>query len=446
MPVPSESRAATRRWFAAVLCVAVAARVTVAMLLGDSVSPLPGIFDQVSYHTLAIRVLEGHGFSFGSTWWPATAANAPTAHWSFPYVLYLAGVYGLGGPHPVIARILQALVVGVLHPWLTYRIATRLFGARVGLASAAIVAVYAYFIYYAAALLTESFYLVAILWSVDTALALADGTVDAARRRALWRRLGFALAVAVLLRQVVAVIVPVVLFWAWWHDGGRRRASAVYALGALFIIIAAVVPWTARNYVAFHRFVPLNTNAGFAFYWGNHPIHGSTFVPILPDGTYAKLIPSDLNGLNEAAMDRELMRRGLEVVRADPARFVRLSASRLKEYVKFWPSYDSGRVSNWARVLSFGLCLPLILAGTAIAATRPVGNSRGRGPLGRPGVWLLLAVAGVYGTVHLLSWTLIRYRLPVDAVMMPFAGLAAVACWDLARAGRRGSGDATGPA
>jgi len=27
---------------------------------------------------------------------------------------------------------------------------------------------------------------------------------------------------------------------------------------------------------------------------------------------------------------------------------------------------------------------------------------------------------------HLLSWALIRYRLPVDAALMPFAGLAVV--------------------
>jgi hypothetical protein len=32
----------------------------------------------------------------------------------------------------------------------------------------------------------------------------------------------------------------------------------------------------------------------------------------------------------------------------------------------------------------------------------------------------------VYTAVHLLSWTLIRYRLPVDAVLLIFAGAALV--------------------
>jgi hypothetical protein len=37
---------------------------------------------------------------------------------------------------------------------------------------------------------------------------------------------------------------------------------------------------------------------------------------------------------------------------------------------------------------------------------------------------LLILFALVYSGVHILTWTLIRYRLPVDAVLIPFAGLA----------------------
>ena len=130
-----------RRPLLAVIAVSVVLRLAAAFYLGNSVAPLPGIFDQVSYHTLAGRVLEGHGFTFGTGWWPATAANEPTAHWSFVYVLWLAGIYGVGGTYPLVARLLQAAAVGVLQPLLTYRVAARVFGARVGLVSASVVAV-----------------------------------------------------------------------------------------------------------------------------------------------------------------------------------------------------------------------------------------------------------------------------------------------------------------
>jgi len=56
-----------------------------------------------------------------------------------------------------------------------------------------------------------------------------------------------------------------------------------------------------------------------------------------------------------------------------------------------------------------------------------------RGPLSKQssGLWtshlgLLYLFIGVYTAIHLLSWALIRYRLPVDAVLIVFAayGLA----------------------
>ena len=422
------------RMLPAVVGLSVALRLAAACYLGNAVDPLPGIFDQVSYHTLAVRVLDGHGFTFGTAWWPATPANQPTAHWSFLYVLFLSAVYEVGGPDPLLARLVQALAVGVLQPLLLYRVATRLFGARVGLVSAAVVACYAYFVYYAAALLTESFYIVAMLWSLDRALALGSAGERSARERGrLWLQLGLALAIAVLLRQVVLAVVPLILLWSWWKAAVKgpataagRRQSTAGAAAAMLIVVVAILPWTIRNYAAFHRFVPLSTNAGFAFYWGNHPIHGTRFVPILPDGTYTRLIPDELRELDEAALERALMRRGFSFVADDPVRFLLLSASRIREYVKFWPARDSGRASNYARMLSFGVCLPFMVGGVVIALSRKWRNAAGTSPDQRAATRLVLGVAGLYSLVHLLTWALVRYRLPVDAMLLPFAALSMV--------------------
>jgi len=49
-------------------------------ILWDQVVDLPGTADQISYHTLAIRVLNGYGIQLSKEWWPVTAAGAPTAH------------------------------------------------------------------------------------------------------------------------------------------------------------------------------------------------------------------------------------------------------------------------------------------------------------------------------------------------------------------------------
>lgn len=417
-----------------IIAISVVLRLGAVAYFGESVTELPGVTDQVSYHDLAVRVLDGHGFSFGQNWWPATRANEPTAHWSYLYVIFLTGIYWVFGVHPLAARLVQALLVGVLQPLLAWRIGRRVFGTAVGTMSAAVTSVYGYFVYYAAALVTESFYFVAVLWALDLSTGLAAPSKEPRQSPRPWMLLGLALGASVLLRQVFLLMVPFVLAWIAWqrvtgaHGEGTVRAPRALA-GRLALTLAVlgvcIVPCTIRNYLAFGEFVPLNTNAGFAFFWGNHPIQGTEFIPILSgsQATYGSLIPPELRTLNEAQLDRALLLRGLGFVRDDPWRYLRLSLSRAKEYFKFWPSSDSSRASNYARVLSFGLILPFLVSGIVLALVRSTGEERRHAP----GVSLLLLVAALYTLVHLATWTLIRYRLPVDAILMPFAALSMTA-------------------
>jgi len=120
----------------AVLLAAVLLRLPIAVYMGDAVVVLPGIHDQVSYDALARSLLAGRGFSFTENWYPFTLANAPTAHWSFLYPIYLAGIYALTGYHPLAARLLQALVGGALTCLLVYLIGRRVVNERTGLVAA----------------------------------------------------------------------------------------------------------------------------------------------------------------------------------------------------------------------------------------------------------------------------------------------------------------------
>lgn len=419
-----------RARLAAIIAVSVVVRVGSAFIQGDTVEALPGIHDQISYDLLARRLLGGFGFSFAEPHWPANAAGAPTAHWSYLYTLFLSAVYAVSGGHALVARILQAVAVGVLQPLLIWRLADRAFGSNVALVAAAIAGIYGYFAYYGGALMTESFFIVALLWTLDRAALLAAGSQPSRRG---WAMLGLAATTTLLLRQVFGLFIPFLILWVLLTTRRpgetapaliRRQASglAVCALVALSLI----APWTARNYSAFGEFALLNTSAGFAFFWGNHPVHGDQFQPILSGkDAYGKLIPASVMGLNEVQMERDLMRRAVGFVVADPGRYLRLSAGRAVEYFKFWPSRDSSLLSNCVRVASFGLLLPLALLGVLLQgnpAQRQVG-----GDLALRNLFLLFVV--VYTAVHLLTWTLIRYRLPVDAVIIPFAANGAFAVW-----------------
>jgi hypothetical protein len=436
-----------------IIALSVALRLVSAFLQGDSIATLPGVYDQVSYDTLAQQVLAGRGFTFPDNWWPMTQAGMPTAHWSYLYTLYLAAVYSIFGAHPLIARAIQAVLAGVLYPLLMWRLGRRVFGARVGVVTAALAAVYGYFVYYAGALMTETFYILAVIWALDLAIGIGSRrlVMNAPERGVRWRAvgswvlLGLAIGAAGLLRQVFLLCVPLLVAWLVWavgrgagdaaHSARARMQSVRGLLVSAAVVAVMIAPWTVHNYLVFDRFVPLNTNAGYAFFWGNHPIHGANFVPILPAQVYSALIPPELRDLDEAALDAALLRRGAEFVAQDPGRYLLLSLSRIRDYFQFWPSAESTLLSNVVRVSSFGVSLPLIVYGLVHMAVHIH-----QGPTAQAsGVVLLYLFVGFYTLLHLLTWALIRYRLPLDAVLMPFAAVAALGIWDRFVAGRTGA-------
>jgi hypothetical protein len=188
------------------------------------------------------------------------------------------------------------------------------------------------------------------------------------------------------------------------------------------ILALCILPFTIFNYARFNRLVLLNTNAGFAFFWGNHPIYGTHFVPILTEemGTYQDLIPPDLLGLDEAALDQALLKQGIQFITDDPVRYIYLTISRIPVYFKFWSSPDSSGISNASRMLSFGIFWPFMLIGILMV----IFGWKRYGVLDRQkDLIMIIGFMVIYAGIHILSWTLIRYRLPVDAVAVLFAGL-----------------------
>jgi hypothetical protein len=384
-------------------------------------------------------------------------------------------VYAVVGIHPIAARIIQALIVGILMPWLAFRLAINLqpsssllsstvFGSKspfslvpspllsspvsrqtlLPLLAAAWIAVYPYFIYYSAALMTEMFYITAILWSLKVAIDLAYSRNRRAGKGGWvgFALLGLALGIAALLRQVYLAFIP--FLWVWillvmlrTKQKGRaagekvipRSGGVIVGLVISGVVLAGMfIPFTLWNYHQFGRFVLLNTNAGYAFFWANHPVHGDDFVPLFtPDmPTYQELIPLELRSLDEAALDQALMERGVGFILADPWRYIRLSLSRIDDHFIFWPKSDSSLLSNITRVASIGLALPFMLFGAILWLVRVWRLAGGKiisrlwSVVVQPGGLLLLFFL-VYVGVHLLSWAGIRYRLPADAVMLLFA-------------------------
>lgn len=419
-PITTTGHTVTRWELITVVAFGIAVRLILAVVLGDRADPVSGATDQYSYDVLARRVLAGHGFSFPMAWYPFTPPDKPTAHWSYLYTLYLTGIYGVFGHHPLAARIVQALLSG-LGPWLTFLIGRRLFGPWSGLAAAALHASYAYFIFFNVALMTQTFYIIALLAVLSLALRMLD---NCAFRD--WVLLGLLLGVGTLLRQTLLLFTPALLAWLVWMR--RERTGWTAPLTTLAVVAALILPWTIRNYIAFGDFLLLNSNGGFFFYSSNHPDQGVHFDP-----NYVAPIPAHLAALSEPALDRALYREAAGFIVANPPRFLRLTLSRVAEHFWLLPSRTSTALSNLARLCSFTLYLPFMVAGFFLSFR-----------------WwrVCLPLYGYIGfdtALHLISWSAPRYRLPSDALLIIFAGLAAthlaMRLWPspIARTGQRTS-------
>ena len=513
----------------AILALAVLLRVSVALYLGDTV---PAGKDETSYATLAARLVTGHGYSFPTDWYPFAPANTPTAHWSFLYTAFLAGVYLLAGPHPLAARLVQAVLVGVLLPWLTYRLARRAGdrgqgtgvrrhgsggrsqetdaqrkpaspspehrngcgaqettapasfrrgmgpgGEVVPLLAALLTAVYAYFVIYGAMVQTEAFYICALLWSLERSLALGETLRRAAAqsdmRKGMWNgslALGLSLGVATLLRQSILPWVMVLFAWLLWqgYRGGNLRRAVVSTVISALVLGLCILPFTLRNDRVYGDFLLLNSNAGYAMYSAQHPMHGTSFQEYA-----AAPLPEDLagQGLNEAQWDKALMARGIRFVLAEPGRYFMLSLSRVRDYFEFWPTADSSLLFNIGRVASFGLFLPFMLYGIYLevkAKVKAKAEAKARaeaevedlsrheflpaeatpreapperracepdllkcgsyswtspevGYFSTSALTLTLTFVLFYSVLHIATWAMSRYRLPVDAVLLIYA-------------------------
>jgi hypothetical protein len=449
-----------RRWLIAIVAIGAVVRVGAAVYLGDEVVPVSGAYDQIFYHDLALNLLEGDGFVFTRPPWPFIKPGEPTAYYSFLYPMFLAGIYAAAGPHAVVARIVQALICALLPLQVfgltrgilsqgagrraqeegqedaerptgvpTQSVGTRetgrvwkpsLQGSSQGargdgaaLVAAGITAVYAYFVLYSASLQSEGIYLVLVAWALLLTVKLAEGPTWQR-----WLAWGLAVTLASLFRQVFMPIAAVLFLYIVFKAG--RRVRVVHVALAGLVAAALILPFTVRNYRVFGQFLLLNSSAGQVFWNANHPDLGTDFI-----GDAMFPIPADLEDANEAELTKELMKRGWQLVADDPGRFVRLSLDRAAVILAFWPMKGSSTASNIARPLSWGICLPFMIAGLVLSA-----KEWRR--------WLLLYVfAAVYLFVHIISWVQYRYRMPVDLALIPFAGMAVEGAWRRAQGARR---------
>ena len=175
------------------------------------------------------------------------------------YSYFLASVHAAFGSLLAI-KLVQALIGSLLIP-AVFRIAQWGFGPRTALVSALLAATYPELIWYSAHFWCETLLLSLLWWAVER-VTVADTT--SARSAALMA--GVLLGLAVLTRETVLYLLPLLAFWLAYAKPPRNKSLAMLTLATAFAVVA---PWTVRNWIQFKTFIPVSTGGGLNLYQGN---------------------------------------------------------------------------------------------------------------------------------------------------------------------------------
>ncbi|HET7292828.1 MAG TPA: hypothetical protein VFM88_10405, partial [Vicinamibacteria bacterium] len=265
-------------------------------------------------------------------------------------------------------------------------------------------AVYPDLVWYTAHFWSETLFLVLVWWGFERLVA-----ADAERTRADALAAGLLFGLAILTRETALYFVPIAALWLGARPG-RRRLAGAFALAAALV----VVPWTARNWMVWHAFVPVSTAGGLNLWQGN--------APMTREEVYAEYarVPG------RVAKYEYARRKGIEAIRArQPAwLFEKLKA----EMPRFWEADslalaqidreaygpvtpEARRVAGFLFVAPYlGLLLPFAWG----ASVAPPGRVTG----------LLLGFLVYYNLLHVVTHGFARYRVPIMPVVLAFAAYA----------------------
>jgi 4-amino-4-deoxy-L-arabinose transferase-like glycosyltransferase len=409
---------------------AVAAAVRIAFTA--IVDPQTGrLSDASAYHLLAHDV--AHHFRYVRPFDHLLLhVERPTAEYPPLYPAFLA-VFDRLGLHGVDAQELVAgTLVGTATVILVGLLGRRIGGAATGLVAAAIAACYPMLFQADAVLMTEGLF--ALLTTAALILAV-DAVQDPVPRRVA--ALGAVCGLAALTRTEGLLLGATVVAGVAVAARARARPARTAAVG-LGMILLLVAPWTLRNAVRFHTFVPVSNNLGTVVDGANCPLTYSGPQIGLWRAQLGEGGASDFEcfqgfhiedpRFDEAEAARAHLREGLRYARAHRGRLSVVVPARVLRTFALWPDQAAqirtesfeGRESEWqwAGTVGFWVLVPAAVVG--VFATRRPGSSR------RP-LWPLAVPVAVVVVTSALTYGNQRFRIGAEPSSVVLAAVGVVA-------------------
>jgi len=349
------------------------------------------------------------GRGFGS---PFRVATGPTAWMTPVYPLLLAGVLRIFGPytfHSYLAAVGLNILFSTLACVPIYYTGRRIGGVWLGALAAWFWAVFPN-----ANLLSFQSLWDASLDAFLGATLLWLTLILAAQAQPLryWCGYGLLWGLTLMTSAVFLALLPFWLGWIAYREWRRGVAWVSHAALTVGIVIICSIPWTVRNYEAFHAFVPLRSVMGLQLWLGNNeettPLWLGRRHPIFDSSEREKYTER-----GEIAYMEEKQKLAIEFMEQHPARVLELSWRR---FLTVWsggtayPVRDLFRNHDvWFRyVLLFNLAAAIgALAGIAILW-------RSRSVFAFP----LTVAPLIFPLPYYLTLVEPRYRLPIDPIVL----------------------------
>jgi 4-amino-4-deoxy-L-arabinose transferase-like glycosyltransferase len=334
----------------------------------------------------------------------------------YPVFLTLATLGHPGASWAPAAAKAANAVLGALAALLLAAISARLFRRRwIAIATGLAAAIHPGLVSLSDGVESEPLFLVLLLSAGFLLLAAVDRPSSN-----LGVAAGIVLALAALTRPSALAVAPF-LAAPLFDRRYPPRARAHLAASAFLGFALALAPWTLRNALVFHEFLPVNDAAGSAFYQGNSD-WTVQFYRLRDREEYAAwshAMFTDLEretaeleraGLSPAERSRHFVRKAIEERRGDPAGWARLLLYKARDFARpgpspmFWPRPVVLSVSVFGAAVSF-----LAVIGLATAPRR--------GAAALAVAFLLVTMA-----IHVLLIVVWRYRIPYwDPVLLLYA-------------------------
>lgn len=205
-------------------------------------------------------------------------AGVPDAAIPPLYSYVLAAVYALFGRGYLQVGLFHTLL-DCLSIYFLVEIGARIFNRRVGILAGFAYALYPYLIFQNLTLIDTPLFMALMHGFLWCTVLLREQ-----RNVALGALGGVFLALAALTRPVIVPLAPLVALWLLFRLNlweATRRLVPVAAVSALI-----VVPWLVWTYQVYGAFVPIATNGGMNFWFGNNPLT----IPLVRNGYHPQWI------------------------------------------------------------------------------------------------------------------------------------------------------------